>query len=156
MTSDFDEMVNQMQKRIIDDMRKLYSEEVIELFSHPKNVGEIKDAAGHGKFTGPCGDTMEIYLKIKDDRINDASFMTDGCGTTLACGSAVTALCKGKTVPEAMHITSKEILKRLGGLPEESIHCSVLAVNTLKKAIRNYLSEDKDSWKRFYTARKPR
>ena len=69
MSSDFDEMVDQMQKRIIDDMRKIYSEEVIALFSHPKNVGEIKDADGYGKLTGPCGDTMEIYLKIKDDSI---------------------------------------------------------------------------------------
>ena len=156
MSSDFDEMVNQMQEKILDDMRKIYSEEVIELFLHPKNIGEIKDAEGYGKFTGPCGDTMEIYLKINDDKINDATFMTDGCGTTLACGSTVTSLCKGKTVPEAMHITSQEILNRLGGLPEESIHCSVLAVNTLKKAIRNYLAEEKDSWKRFYIARKPR
>lgn len=153
MSSDFDEMVNQMQKKIIDDMRKIYSEEVIELFSHPKNVGEIKDAVGYGKLTGPCGDTMEIYLKIKDDRIHDASFMTDGCGATLACGSTVTSLCKGNTVPEAMHITSNDIVNKLGGLPEENIHCSVLAVNALKKAIRNYLAEGKDSWKRLYKAR---
>jgi nitrogen fixation NifU-like protein len=150
MTSEFDEMVNQMQQKIIDEMRKVYTEEVIELFLHPKNVGEIKDAEGYGKFTGPCGDTMEVYLKIKDDRIQDARFMTDGCGTTLSCGSTVTLLCKGKTIPEAMHITSKDILQKLGGLPEESIHCSVLAANTLKKAIRNYFVEGKDSWKRLY------
>ena len=68
MSSDFDEMVNRMQEKIIDDMRKVYSEEVIELFLHTKNVGEIKDADGYGKFTGPCGDTMEIYLKVKDDK----------------------------------------------------------------------------------------
>ena len=153
MSSDFDEMVNQMQEKIMDDMRKVYSKEVIELFSHPKNVGEVKDAEGYGKFTGPCGDTMEIYLKIKDDRIYDAKFMTNGCGTTLACGSMVTSLCKGKTVPEAMHITSKDILNKLGGLPEENVHCSVLAANSLKKAIRNYLAEGKDSWKRFYKTR---
>jgi len=153
MSSDFDEMVNQMQEKIMDDMRKVYSEEVIELFLHPKNVGEIKDAEGYGKFTGPCGDTMEIYLKIKDNRIYDAKFMTDGCGTTLACGSSITSLSKGKTIPEAMHITSKDILKKLGGLPQADVHCSVLAANALKKAIRNYLTEGKDSWKRFYKVR---
>jgi len=153
MSSDFDEMVNQMQEKIMDDMRKVYSKEVIELFLHPKNVGEIKDAEGYGKFTGPCGDTMEIFLKIKDDRIYDAKFMIDGCGTTLACGSMVTSLSKGKTVPEAMHITSKDILNKLGGLPEENVHCSVLAANSLKKAIRNYLAEGKDPWKRFYKTR---
>lgn len=149
MSLDFDEMVNQMQEKIIDDMRRIYSKEVIELFLYPKNVGEIKDAEGYGKHTGPCGDTMEIYLKIKDNRIYDAKFMTDGCETTLACGSMVTSLSKRKTVLEAMHITSKSILNKLGGLPEVNVHCSVLAANTLKKAIKNYFSEGKNSWQRF-------
>ena len=153
MSSDFDKMVNQMQDEIIDDMKKVYSEEVIELFLHPKNTGEIKNADGYGKFTGPCGDTMEIYLKIKDGRIYDAKFMTDGCGTTLACGSTITSLCKGKTIPRAMHITSRDILDKLGGLPDAHVHCSVLAANTLKKAIKNYLDEGKDSWKRLYKKR---
>jgi len=153
MSSDFDEMVKQLQDKILDDAEEVYSEQVIELFLHPKNVGEIRDAEGYGKFTGPCGDTMEIYLKIKDDRIYNATFMTDGCGTTLACGSMVTSLSKGKTIPEAMHITSKDILNKLGGLPEENVHCSALAATTLKKAIRNYVNEGRDSWKRFYKKR---
>ena len=153
MSSDFDKMVDQLQEKILNDMRKVYSKEVIELFLHPKNVGEIKEAEGYGEFTGPCGDTMEIYLKIKDDKIYDAKFMTDGCGTTLACGSTVTSLSKGKTIPEAMHITSNNILEKLGGLPEADVHCSVLAVNSLKKAIKNYFAEGKDSWKRFYKIR---
>jgi len=153
MSSDFDKMVNQMQGKIMDNMRKVYSEEVIELFLHPKHLGEIKDGEVYGKFTGPCGDTMEIYLKIKDDRIYDAKFMTDGCVTTPACASMVTSLSKGKTVPEAMHITSEDILDKLGGLPEENVHCAVLAANALKKAIRDYLTEGKDSWKRFYKIR---
>ena len=150
MSSDFDKMVDQMQEKIIDDMRKVYSEKVIELFLHPKNMGEIKNAEGYGTYTGPCGDTMEIYLKIKDDTIYDAKFMTDGCGTTLACGSTITSLSKGKTIPGAMHMTSKDILDELGGLPEAHVHCSVLAANTLKKAIKNYLKEGKNSWKRMY------
>ena len=153
MSSDFDEMVKQLQDKILDDAKEVYSEQVIELFLHPKNVGEIRDAEGYGKFTGPCGDTMEIYLKIKDDRIYNAKFMTDGCGTTLACGSTVTFLSKGKTIPEAMHITNKDILNKLGGLPEADVHCSVLAANTLKRAIKNYLDEGKDAWKRFYRKR---
>ena len=153
MSSDFDKMVDQLQEKILNDMRKVYSKEVIELFLHPKNVGEIEDAEGYGKFTGSCGDTMEIYLKIKDGKIYDAKFMTDGCGTTLACGSTVTFLSKGKTIPEAMHINSNDILDNLGGLPEADAHCSVLAANALKKTIRNYLAEGKDSWKRFYRKR---
>jgi len=113
MSSDFDKMVKQLQDKILDDAKKIYSEQVIELFLHPKNVGEIRDAEGYGKFTGPCGDTMEIYLKIKDDRIYNATFTTDGCGTTLACGSMVTSLCKGKTVPEATRIISIRRQERL-------------------------------------------
>lgn len=153
MSSDFDKMVDQLQEEIIDDMRKLYSEKVIELFLHPQNLGEIKDAEGYGKHTGPCGDTMEIYLKIRDNTICEAKFMTDGCGTTLACGSTITSLSKGKTIPGAMHMTSNDILNELGGLPEADVHCSVLAANTLKLAIRNYLLEGKNSWKRLYKRR---
>jgi len=153
MSSDFDKMVDQLQEEVLSDMRKVYSEEVIENFLQPKNVGIIKDAEGYGKFTGPCGDTMEMYLKVKDKKIYDAKFMTDGCGTTIACGSMVTSLSMGKSISEAMGITDKDILNKLGGLPEANIHCSVLAANTLKKAIRNYLAEGKDSWKRFYKIR---
>ena len=153
MSSDFDKMADQLQENILNDLRKVYSEKVIELFLHPKNVGEINDADGYGKFTGPCGDTMEIYLKVKDNKIYDARFMTDGCGTTLACGSTVTSLSKGKSISEAMKTTSNDILNKLDGLPEESIHCSVLAETALKKAIRNYLAEGRDSWKRLYKKR---
>jgi len=153
MSLDLDEMVNQMQENILDDMRKVYGEEVVKLFLHPKNVGEIKDAEGHGKFTGPCGDTMEIYLKIINDRIYDAKFTTDGCGTTRVCGSTVTSLSKGKTIPEAMHITSKDILNKIGGLSQSDVHCSILAVNALKKALRNHFAEDKGTWKKFYNLR---
>jgi len=153
MSSDFDKMVDQLQQKILNDLKKVYSKEVIELFQHPKNIGEIKGAEGYGKFTGPCGDTMEIFLRVRDNKIHDTKFMTDGCGTTLACGSTVTSLTKGKSIPEAMHITSNDILNKLGGLPEADVHCSVLAVNALKKAIRNYLAEGKDSWKRFYKVR---
>lgn len=150
MSSDFDKMVDDMQQQIIDEMRKTYSEKVIELFLHPKNLGEINHAEGLGTVTGPCGDTMKIYLKIKDDTIQDATFMTDGCGTTLACGSTITSLCRGKTIPGAMHVSSKDVLDELGGLPEADVHCSVLAANTLKMAIKNYLEEGKNDWKRLY------
>jgi len=150
MSSDFDKMVDQLQEDIINDMRKHYSEKVIELFLHPQNVGEIKDAQGYAKHTGPCGDTMEIYLKICDNTVSEAKFMTDGCGTTLACGSTVTSLSRGKTIPGAIRLTSKDILDELGGLPEADVHCSVLAANTLKMAIKNYLVEGKHPWKRLY------
>ncbi len=150
MSSNFDEMVKQLQEKILDEARKIYSTEVIELFLHPQHVGRIKDAEAYGKVTGPCGDTMEIYLTLRDDRISDAQFMTDGCGTTLACGSTITSLSIGKTIPEAMHITSADILQKLGGLPEADQHCSVLAVTTFQQAIKNYAADGKHSWKRLY------
>ena len=138
-----------MQEKIIDDMRKVYSEKVIELFLHPKNVGEIKDAEGYGKFTGPCGDTMEIYLKIKDDTIYDAKFMTDGCGTTIACGSVATELAQKKTFVQALaSVSADEILKKLGGLPESDIHCAELAAETLRRALADYLYQKRAPWKK--------
>jgi nitrogen fixation NifU-like protein len=153
MSADFDEMVSQLQEKILDEARKIYSREVIELFLHPQHVGRIHDVEAYGKVTGPCGDTMEIYLTIKDDRIADAQFMTDGCGTTLACGSTITALSIGKTIPEAMRITSTDILNRLGGLPEADQHCSVLAVTTFQEAIKNHVADGSHSWQGLYTTK---
>jgi nitrogen fixation NifU-like protein len=146
-------MVKQLQEKVLAEARKIYSKEVIELFLHPLHVGRINDAEGYRKVTGPCGDTMEIYVKIKDDRIADAQFMTDGCGTTVECGSTITALSIGKTIPEAMRITSTDILNRLGGLPEADQHCSVLAVNTFQEAIKNHVADGSHSWKGLYTTK---
>ncbi len=143
MSSDFDKMVNQMQEKIIDDMRKVYSEKVIELFLHPENTGEIKDAEGYGKFTGPCGDTMEIYLRFGElGRIREATFMTDGCGPSVACGSMLTSLVRGLSSEKALSISAQDLLSALKGLPEESAHCAELAVNTLRAAISNWKNRD--------------
>jgi len=136
--STLDELVDDIQQAIIRDALEIFSERVVEEALNPKNVGMIEDPDGASRITGPCGDTMEIYLKIEDERIIEARFLTDGCGPTIACGSVLTELIRGKTVEEASRLNDEEILSVLGDLPEEHLHCPVLAVNTLKEAIADY------------------
>jgi len=149
MSSEF-ESFEELEKFVMEDMRRTYSEKVIDHFLNPRNLGEFEDADGFGRVTGPCGDTMQICLKAKDGKITDVRFTTDGCGTTIACGSMTTEMIKGKAITEALRITSEDILNSLGGLPEPNIHCSLLAANTLKEALRDYLSLQREPWKKAY------
>jgi len=132
------------------EMRKLYSETAIDHSMNPRNVGDIEDADGFAKVTGPCGDTMQIWLKVKDNTISEARFLTDGCGTTIAAGSMVTEMARGKKVAQVQKISQQDVLSALGGLPEESEHCALLAANTLKEAVKDYLDLKKEPWKRAY------
>ncbi|MDF2956739.1 MAG: Fe-S cluster assembly scaffold protein IscU [Candidatus Alkanophagales archaeon MCA70_species_1] len=132
----FDDLVKELEEAIMEDARQIFTEKTIEEAYNPKNVGEIDNPDGAARITGPCGDTMQIHLKLDGDVIVDCKFMTDGCGPTIACGSVITELVKGRTVEEASKISEKDILDVLGGLPEEHLHCPVLAVNTLKAAIK--------------------
>jgi len=132
------------------EMKKVYSETVVEHSMNPRNVGDIGDADGFAKVTGPCGDTMEIWLKVNSDTISDASFMTDGCGTTIASGSMVTEMARGRNIVEIQRINQQDVLDALGGLPEESQHCALLAANTLKAALRDYMAMKREPWKRVY------
>ena len=140
----------QFEELIKEEMRKTYSETAIDHAMNPRNVGDMADADGFAKVTGPCGDSMEIRLKVNNDTIVGATFMTDGCGTTIASGSIVTEMAKEKNVIEARKISSQDVLNALGGLPEESQHCALLAATTLKAAIRDYLAMKKEPWKRAY------
>ena len=117
----------------------LYTETVMDHFTHPRNVGEIPDASGVGEVgNAKCGDIMKMYLKIKDDRIEDAKFETFGCGSAIASSSMATELIKGKTVDEALAVTNKQVVDALGGLPAYKLHCSVLAEESIKSAIKDY------------------
>ncbi|MEM2936651.1 MAG: Fe-S cluster assembly scaffold protein NifU [Candidatus Bathyarchaeia archaeon] len=120
----------------------MYSEKVMEHFMNPRNVGEIPDADGVGKVGNPiCGDMMTVYIKVKDNRLEDVKFKTFGCGAAIATSSMVTELAKGKTIEEALKITRTEVADSLGGLPPIKVHCSVLAVDGLSEAIYEYLSK---------------
>jgi nitrogen fixation protein NifU and related proteins len=146
MASEFDEL----QELIKAEMRKIYSETAIDHSMNPRNVGGMENADGFAKVTGPCGDTMEIWLKVNNSAIANATFMTDGCGTSIAAGSMVTELAKGKSVGEAWKIRQQDVLNALGGLPKESEHCALLAANTLKEALKDYLAMKKEPWKKAY------
>lgn len=117
----------------------LYSEKVMDHFTHPRNVGIIEDASGVGEVgNAKCGDIMKMYLKIKDDRIEDVKFETFGCGSAIASSSMATELIKGKTIEEALAVTNKQVVDALGGLPAYKLHCSVLAEESIKAAVKNY------------------
>lgn len=146
MTTGFDELQNQ----IMAEMGQIYTETVIDHAMNPRNAGSIPGADGFATVTGPCGDTMEIRLKVKDNKVADATFWTDDCGTSIACGSMATEMIKGRNVAEVLAIDQSNILKVLGGLPENSIHCALLASSAIQAAIRDYLAVKRDPWKKAY------
>jgi len=143
----------EFEKLVKEEMRKVYSEAAIEHGMNPKNLGEMEDADGYGQVTASCGDTMYMWLKVKDGTVGDISFLSDGCGTTLASGSMLTEMVKGKSLAEANNISQKDVLEALGGLPKESEHCALLAADTLKAAIKDYLKVQKEPWKKSYRKR---
>lgn len=146
MSTEFDEL----QKLIMADARKVYSDTVIDHAMNPRNLGDMQDADGFARVTGPCGDTMEIWLKVKNGNISQATFLTDGCGPSIASGSMATEMAKGKSITAAHKITRRDVLDALGGLPEESEHCALLAASTLKAALRDYLLMQKEPWRKAY------
>ena len=154
MPDDFDKAVEEIQAAIIEEARKVYSEKVIERWLHPEYLGEIENPEGHGKVTGPCGDTVSISLRIINGKIIDARFTTDGCATTVAAGCMACELAIGSTLKEAYGITKDVILEQLDGLPEESTHCAVLASDTLKEALTDSLASKNEPWKRLYKSTK--
>ena len=121
----------------------LYSEKVMDHFRNPRNVGVIENADGVGEVGNPvCGDIMKIYLKIRDDTIADVKFETFGCGSAIASSSMATELIKGKPVSDALQLTNKAVTEALGGLPAHKLHCSVLAEEAIKAALRDYYEKN--------------
>ena len=123
---------------------QMYSKKVMELFHHPKNMGEMKDPDGVGKIGNPvCGDVMEIYIKIGKNKkgkdvITDIKVKTYGCVAAIATSSKITEMAKGKTIEEAERISNKDIVDLVDGLPPQKLHCSVLAADALRNAIKDY------------------
>ena len=117
----------------------LYTDTVMDHFLHPRNVGEIADADGVGEVgNAKCGDIMKMYLKINGNIIEDVKFETFGCGSAIASSSMATELIKGKTFDEALAVTNKQVVDALGGLPAHKLHCSVLAEESIKSAVKDY------------------
>ena len=116
-----------------------YSEKVMDHFANPRNVGELADANGVGEVgNSKCGDIMRMYIKVKDNVIEDVSFKTFGCGAAIATSSMATELIKGKTIDEALKLTNRAVMEALDGLPPVKVHCSVLAEQAIKAAVADY------------------
>ena len=121
----------------------LYSEKVMDHFRNPRNVGEIPDADGIGEVgNAKCGDIMRMYIKVSDNIITDVKFMTFGCGSAIATSSIATEMIKGKSIDDALDLTNKAVVEALGGLPAHKIHCSVLAEEAVKAAVKDYYDKN--------------
>ena len=125
-------------------MDNMYTEKVLDHFRNPRNMGKIENPDGIGKVGNPqCGDVMAIYIKVKDEKIYDIKFQTFGCTAAIASSSIATELVKGKTLKEALKLTRYDVARELGGLPAIKMHCSLLATDALKAAIKDYYKKKK-------------
>lgn len=137
---DFDKFVDDLQQQIIEEELEEFNEYIVEIFHNPKNWGKPngEEVTTEKSYKGPCGDTMQFFLKIEDGVIKDAHFITDGCGAAVATGSQTTLMVKEKTLEEAERLKAEEIDEALHGLPDDHKHCAELAVRTLRRAINKY------------------
>ena len=135
---------------VLEEMRRVYTETVVDHTVNPRNAGSIPNADGFGSTTSDCGDTLEIWLKVNGNRIQNATFRTNGCGANVATGSMVTELARGKSVAEAQGIGPNDVLDALGGLPEGNVHCAQQAAITLRLALQDYIVLKKEPWKKAY------
>ena len=148
---DREKLIRELQDRILAEVEKTYGPAVLDHWRNPRNYRTLEDPDAYARVQGLCGDIMEIFLRMRDDRIAECGFQTDGCGTTVVCGSAVTELAAGKPVLEALgRASTAGILRVLGGLPESDVHCAQLAAETLRRAVADYLQQKNSPWKKNY------
>jgi len=133
--SEIEDIFSRIQSQIMGGSTERFSDKVVELAYDPVNAGDIENPDGQGYVKGDCGDSITVFLKIENDTIKEARFLADGCAATLACGSAVTELIKEKTLYEAKKIYPQNVIRFLEGLPASHTHCSILAVQALRKAL---------------------
>ena len=134
----------------VDELRETLPKKAVDHLTDPRNVGEFRTPDGLGRASIACGDSMQIGLRVGNERILEAKFMTDGCGPAVACGSMATELVKGKTISEAMALSEEDVITGLDGLPDTETHCATLAVSALKRALTDYLVLRREPWKRTY------
>jgi nitrogen fixation NifU-like protein len=141
MSSELDDFVQDLQNRIYDETKEAYGEVAFERWLNPLYMGSMDHPDGYGRVTGSCGDTMQIFLKFENDRIKEALFQTDGCGSSAVCGSFAAEMALGKNPDEITEITGEKILEKLGGLPKEDEHCAFLSAETLQEALHEYMTK---------------
>jgi nitrogen fixation NifU-like protein len=148
------EAARRLQERIERDILASYGPTVLDHWKNPRNLGLLENPDGYAKVKGACGDTMEMSVRLDGDVVSACGFQTDGCGTTMVCGSAATWLATNRTFVEALGaVSARGILELLGGLPEADVHCAELAAETLRRALADHLANRNAPWKKGY--RKP-
>ncbi|MGD1151378.1 MAG: iron-sulfur cluster assembly scaffold protein [Syntrophales bacterium] len=139
-----EQIKKEMMDLLFEKTKGLFSEKVIDYGMNPRNCGTMEKPDGYAKITGPCGDTVEIFLRVKTGRIEDIRYTTDGCMTSHAAVSAATVMAKGQAPKDCIRINQSSILEHLGGLPDDAKHCALLAATTLHRALRNFAVGKKD------------
>jgi nitrogen fixation protein NifU and related proteins len=139
MGDDLDEFIEGLQEQIFEETKAAYGETVYQRWRKPLYTGKMDHPTVHASMTGDCGDTIEMFFKFKNNRIVDASFLTDGCGPSVVCGSFAAEMSIGKVPEELMEINGEMILKRLGGLPKGDEHCAFLAAAAVQEALNAYM-----------------
>lgn len=139
MGNDLDDFVQDLQDQIYEETKAAYGDVAFERWMNPLYMGSMESPDGYGRVTGSCGDTMQIFLKFENDKVKQASFLTDGCGASAVCGSFAAEMALGKSPDEIVDISGETILKILGGLPKEDEHCAYLAGDTLQEALNEYM-----------------
>lgn len=140
MPDSLDAFVASLQEQIFEETREAYGEKGFNRWRNPRYRGPMDDPDSHARVTGKCGDTMEIFLKFENDRVCNAAYLTDGCGSSTVCGSFAAEMAIGKNPDELTEITGEAILEKLGRFPEEDRHCAFLAAETLQEALNRYMT----------------
>jgi nitrogen fixation NifU-like protein len=139
MNNDLDSFVDQLQEQIFEETREAFGEKVYQRWRQPLYMQAMDSPDGHANLRGECGDSIEIFLKFESNRVTQASFLTDGCATSVVCGSFAAEIALGKTTDELLDIDGKVILNELGGLPAENEHCAHLAAESLHAALDDFM-----------------
>ncbi len=142
--------MDEMETRLLEKLRGIYSDTTIEHIIHPHNTDRLPNPDGYAVFESDHGEVMKIWLKARDNVIDEAAFWTDGCAATIACGSMSTDLARGKSVTQALGITAQDIAAALVDLPQGNFHCAEMAANALRAALKDLLSVQQQPWKRLY------
>jgi len=137
-------------EKILKRLRAVYSDTTVHHIIRPKNNKAIQNADGLGTCRSHCGESMKIWIKIRNDAVWDTGFWTDGCAATIACGSMITELAQGKTLAEAMQITGPDVANALGNLPRGNLHNADLAADALRSALKDCLVTRQQPWKKLY------
>jgi nitrogen fixation NifU-like protein len=141
MADNFDAFVENLQEQIFDETREAFGEAGFQRWRNPLYRGPLNAPDAHARVKGTCGDTMQIFLKFENDRVCDAAYLTDGCGSSTVCGSFAAEMAIGRNPDELVEITGDAILEKLGRFPEEDRHCAFLAAETLQEALSRYMAK---------------